>query len=57
MLLQLDYNGNKFPLPFNFSILKWAAETRKILDNAQLPESVSFFNIYGVSCDTPFDVW
>jgi hypothetical protein len=55
--LQLNYNGNTIALPFNLSILKRAAGTRQILNNVQLPEGVSFYNIYGASFDTPFDVW
>ncbi|CAL5073379.1 unnamed protein product [Urochloa decumbens] len=52
----LTYNGKKVPLPFNMSIFKWATETRRILDNAVLPDTVSFYNIYGTSYDTPYDV-
>lgn len=39
------------------SILKWAAGTRELINNAQLPDGVQFYNIYGTSFDTPFDVW
>ncbi|XP_037495058.1 phospholipase A(1) LCAT3 [Jatropha curcas] len=53
---ELTYNGNTFAVPFNFSILMWAAGTRQILNDAQLPKGVSFYNIYGISFDTPFDV-
>ncbi|KAJ8746828.1 hypothetical protein K2173_003834 [Erythroxylum novogranatense] len=53
---ELSYNGNTIALPFNFSILKWAVSTRKILNEAQLPKGVSFYNIVGTSFDTPFDV-
>ncbi|KAH8501298.1 hypothetical protein H0E87_016205 [Populus deltoides] len=53
---ELNYNGNTIALPFNLSILKRAAGTRQILNNVQLPEGVSFYNIYGASFDTPFDV-
>ncbi|XP_010912143.1 phospholipase A(1) LCAT3 isoform X1 [Elaeis guineensis] len=53
---ELTYNGKSIALPFNFSILKWAADTRQILDNAQLPSSVGFYNIYGTSFDSPHDV-
>ncbi|CAN6211247.1 unnamed protein product [Urochloa humidicola] len=53
---ELTYNGKKVPLPFNNSIFKWATETRRILDNAELPDTVSFYNIYGTSYDTPYDV-
>ncbi|MBA0797135.1 hypothetical protein Gohar_007857 [Gossypium harknessii] len=54
---ELDYGGNTIALPFNFSILNWAAGTRKLIDNAKLPSGVRFYNIYGTSFDTPFDVW
>ncbi|XP_020261487.1 phospholipase A(1) LCAT3 [Asparagus officinalis] len=53
---ELNYNGKSVALPFNFSVYKWAAETRRILDNVRLPKSVSFYNIYGISFDTPYDV-
>lgn len=53
---QLDYNGVAVALPFNISILNWATGTRKIIDNAQLPQGIEFYNIYGTSFDTPFDV-
>lgn len=57
LYLQLNYDGKTFALPFNFSILKWAAGTRQILNSARLPDGVRFYNIYGTSFDTPFDVW
>ncbi|XP_009383344.2 phospholipase A(1) LCAT3 isoform X1 [Musa acuminata AAA Group] len=53
---ELKYNGKSISIPFNFSILKWAARTRKIIDEAQLPRSVSFYNIFGTSFDSPYDV-
>nr|XP_027188389.1 phospholipase A(1) LCAT3 isoform X2 [Cicer arietinum] len=53
---ELNYNGNSISLPFNLAILKWATETRKVISNAKLPDGVSFYNIYGTSFDTPFDV-
>ncbi|XP_050207946.1 phospholipase A(1) LCAT3 [Mercurialis annua] len=53
---ELNYDGNKVSLPFNFYILKWAAGTRHILNHAKLPQGVSFYNIFGTSNDTPFDV-
>ncbi|KAL6577959.1 Phospholipase A(1) lcat3 [Orobanche minor] len=53
---ELHYGGKTVELPFNFAILKWAAGTREVLNNTQLPEGVSFYNIYGTSFDTPFDV-
>ncbi|KAF8404329.1 hypothetical protein HHK36_009212 [Tetracentron sinense] len=57
MLHQLTYDKKAIALPFNFSILRWAAGTRQILNNAQLPNGVSFYNIFGTSFDTPIDVW
>ncbi|KAK4389392.1 Phospholipase A(1) LCAT3 [Sesamum angolense] len=53
---ELNYDGKTVALPFNFAILKWAAGTREVLDKTQIPEGVSFYNIYGTSFDTPFDV-
>ncbi|XP_008218476.1 PREDICTED: phospholipase A(1) LCAT3 isoform X2 [Prunus mume] len=53
---ELSYDGKTVALPFNFSILRWAAETRQVLNNAKLPDGVCFYNIYGTSFDTPFDV-
>lgn len=53
---ELEYGGNKIALPFNFAILKWAAGTRQVLNKAKLPDGVSFYNIYGTSFDTPYDV-
>ncbi|KAG8487219.1 hypothetical protein CXB51_020606 [Gossypium anomalum] len=38
---ELDYGGNTIALPFNFSILNWAAGTRKLIDNAKLPNETS----------------
>ncbi|XP_057471467.1 phospholipase A(1) LCAT3-like isoform X2 [Actinidia eriantha] len=53
---ELSYDGKTVSLPFNFSILKWSSGTRQILSNAQLPKGFSFYNIFGTSFDTPFDV-
>lgn len=53
---ELTYNGKKVALPFNMSVFKWATKTRQILDNAELPDTVSFYNIYGTSYETPYDV-
>ncbi|KAK7295216.1 hypothetical protein RJT34_18121 [Clitoria ternatea] len=53
---QLNYNGKMVPVPFNLAILEWASETRKLISNAKLPDGVSFYNIYGTSLDTPYDV-
>jgi hypothetical protein len=39
------------------SVFKWATKTRQILDNAELPDTVSFYNICGTSYETPYDVW
>ncbi|KAE8009820.1 hypothetical protein FH972_006232 [Carpinus fangiana] len=53
---ELNYDGQTVALPFNFEILKWAACTRQVMYDAQLPDGVCFYNIYGTSFDTPFDV-
>ncbi|XP_056160039.1 phospholipase A(1) LCAT3 isoform X2 [Syzygium oleosum] len=53
---ELNYQGRTIPLPFNLSILKWTAETRRIINDIKLPSEVEFYNIYGTSLDTPFDV-
>ncbi|KAI4378056.1 hypothetical protein MLD38_015596 [Melastoma candidum] len=53
---ELNYDGKRLPLPFNISIFQWAAETRHIINKAQLPSGVKFYNIYGTSFDTPFHV-
>ncbi|KAL2526236.1 Phospholipase A(1) LCAT3 [Abeliophyllum distichum] len=53
---ELSYNGKTVPLPFNSAILKWAAGTREILNKTQVPKGIPFYNIYGTSFDTPFDV-
>ncbi|KAH7843996.1 hypothetical protein Vadar_023256 [Vaccinium darrowii] len=52
----LSYGGKKVALPFNLSILKWVTGTREILNKAQLPSGISFYNIFGTLFDTPFDV-
>ncbi|KAL1552189.1 Phospholipase A(1) lcat3 [Salvia divinorum] len=53
---ELDYDGDTVPLPFNFAILEWAADTRELLNKTEIPAGVSFYNIYGTSFETPFDV-
>ncbi|XP_073356629.1 phospholipase A(1) LCAT3 [Aegilops tauschii subsp. strangulata] len=53
---ELNYNGKTIALPFNMSIYKWATETRRILENAELPDTVSFYSIHGTSYETPYDV-
>ncbi|CAH1430085.1 unnamed protein product [Lactuca virosa] len=53
---EIEYNKKTIPLPFNSSIYKWAATTRKMLNSVQLPQGIDFYNIYGTSLDTPFDV-
>lgn len=53
---ELEYNGKTVALPFNCAILKWAAGTRELINKAKLPDGVKFYNIYGTSFDTPFDV-
>lgn len=56
-IMQLDYDGKTVALPFNLAILRWASDTRRVFSNAKLPEGVRFYNIYGKSFDTPYDVW
>ncbi|XP_058756122.1 phospholipase A(1) LCAT3-like isoform X1 [Vicia villosa] len=53
---ELKYNGKLIPLPFNTTIFKWATGTRQVISNAKLPNGVCFYNIYGTSFETPFDV-
>ncbi|KAI3952960.1 hypothetical protein MKX01_028652 [Papaver californicum] len=53
---ELNYAGKSIPLSFNKYILKWASATREILNKAQLPEGVNFYNIFGASFESPFDV-
>ncbi|XP_027353112.1 phospholipase A(1) LCAT3 [Abrus precatorius] len=53
---EINYNGKMVSLPFNLAILDWAVETRQLISNAKLPDGVCFYNIYGTSFDTPFDV-
>ncbi|KAK3143716.1 hypothetical protein QOZ80_4AG0304060 [Eleusine coracana subsp. coracana] len=49
-------NGMHIPLPLNEDILKWAKETHDIICKTKLPESVKFYNIYGIDYDTPHTV-
>ncbi|KMZ75159.1 Phospholipase A2 [Zostera marina] len=53
---EITYNGETVPLPFNNDILDWALQTRAVLDSAKLPESVSFYNIYGTEYSSPFNI-
>ncbi|CAM0952375.1 unnamed protein product [Alopecurus aequalis] len=53
---ELKYNGKTIALPFNMAIFKWATESRRILENAKLPDTVSFYSVYGTSYETPYDV-
>jgi pimeloyl-ACP methyl ester carboxylesterase len=50
----MNFNGATIPTPMNTEILKWAEKTRLLLEVAELPASVKFFNIVGTSYDTPF---
>ncbi|KAL9275127.1 Lecithin-cholesterol acyltransferase-like 4-like protein [Drosera capensis] len=52
----VDYGGVNIPLPFNMEIVKWAAETRKIMSSAVMPPGVKFYNIYGMGLETPHSV-
>uniref|UniRef100_A0A0A9GGA6 Uncharacterized protein n=1 Tax=Arundo donax TaxID=35708 RepID=A0A0A9GGA6_ARUDO len=49
-------DGMHIPLPLNLDILKWAKETHDILCTTKLPDSVKFYNIYGIDYDTPHTV-
>jgi hypothetical protein len=53
----LTFNGLEIPLPLNMDIVKWATETKRILQTAKLPEGVKFYNLFGTSIDTPFHAW
>jgi hypothetical protein len=53
----LTFNGMEIPLPLNMDIVKWATETKRILQTAKLPEGVKFYNLFGTSIDTPFHTW
>ncbi|KAM7524681.1 hypothetical protein LguiA_014583 [Lonicera macranthoides] len=53
---RINYDGVDIHLPFNFEILKWANETLKVLDRAEVPPEVKFYNIYGTGLDTPHSV-
>ncbi|MED6208346.1 Phospholipase A(1) lcat3 [Stylosanthes scabra] len=52
---ELSYDGKTISLPFNHDIFEWATGTRKVINNAKLPDGFSFYNIYGTALDTPFD--
>lgn len=41
----------------NTEIIQWAEKTRLLLQIAELPASVKFYNIVGTSYDTPFHTW
>ena len=56
-LLQLDFKGDKIPLPLNKDIVEWAIDTQRIMHSAKLPEGVKFYNLYGTMCDTPYHAW
>ncbi|KAH0853438.1 LOW QUALITY PROTEIN: hypothetical protein HID58_093213 [Brassica napus] len=50
---QADYNGESIDLPFNWEIMEWANETKRVLHSAKLPPKVKFYNIYGTNLETP----
>ncbi|XP_002983393.2 phospholipase A(1) LCAT3 [Selaginella moellendorffii] len=52
----LSYDDKTIPIPFNRCILEWANESRRLWFSAKLPKDFKFYNIYGTSCKTPFDV-
>ncbi|KAG0476365.1 hypothetical protein HPP92_013206 [Vanilla planifolia] len=49
-------DGKQVLLPFNLEILKWANETYKLLSSAKIPDTVKFYNIYGINIDTAHSV-
>lgn len=49
-------DGMHIPVPLNLDILNWAKETYDLLCSTKLPESVKFYNIYGIDYDTPHTV-
>ncbi|KAF3595153.1 hypothetical protein DY000_02026934 [Brassica cretica] len=51
-----DYNGESIDLPFNWEIMEWANETKRVLHSAKLPPKVKFYNIYGTNLETPHSV-
>lgn len=53
----MNFNGATIPTPMNMEILQWAEKTRLLLQVAELPASVKFYNIMGTSNDTPFHTW
>ena len=55
--VQADYNGESIDLPFNWEIMEWANETKRVLHSAKLPPKVKFYNIYGTNLETPHSVW
>lgn len=55
--IQVNYEGEELPLPFNSEILKWANKTWEILSSAKLPPGVKFYNIYGTNLETPHSIW
>lgn len=55
--VQVTYNGADISLLFNMDILKWAMETRKLLNSSEVPNQIKFYNIYGTSHRTPHSVW
>lgn len=56
-ICQADYCGEPIDLPFNWKIMEWAHETKRVLHNAKLPPKVKFYNIYGTNLATPHSVW
>ncbi|VAI19734.1 unnamed protein product [Triticum turgidum subsp. durum] len=51
---ELNYNGKTIALPFNMSIYKWATETRRILENAELPDTPTYTYVDG-DCTVPVE--
>ncbi|KAJ4757875.1 Lecithin-cholesterol acyltransferase-like 4 [Rhynchospora pubera] len=53
---KVSCGGTQLAFPLNNDILKWAEETREIISRAKLPDSVEFYNIYGIDVDTAHSV-
>ncbi|KAJ1272767.1 hypothetical protein BS78_06G227300 [Paspalum vaginatum] len=53
---QIITDGMHIPVPLNLDILDWAKKTYDLIWSTKLPESVKFYNIYGINYDTPHTV-
>ncbi|PKA52245.1 Lecithin-cholesterol acyltransferase-like 4 [Apostasia shenzhenica] len=53
---KVSCDGIQVPLPFNLEVLKWANDTHKLLSSAKIPDTIKFYNIYGINVDTAHSV-